>query len=307
MKTINAIHISLFAVCVGLSQAYAANLQETPIPDLYENTAANSYQDKAGRYTLTGTLLDLGSNKKPLGEDLPVGQVADNIEKRLQIRPTFVEKTPLRGIYIAVFGDLVKYMDGSGRFLFRDGKLLDDKAQDFSQSVLAAAQKAQHQQHLTHIKTLSNQDKVIYQADNERHAITIFTDLDCPFCRKLHNDIPNYLAQGISVHYVMYPRDGAGSKGYQKAVNVWCQTDQQTAIEQAFADMMRSPSTTPETHANTSCQHPIDKHLSVAENLRLVGTPVIMSPEGRLLHGYHSVDEVIAVLSTDKTATVAQK
>ncbi|HHC73607.1 MAG TPA: hypothetical protein ENK78_00845, partial [Thiothrix sp.] len=120
MKTVSTINIGLLSLVLGISQAYAANLQETPIPDLYENTEANSYQDKAGRYTLTGTLLDLGSNNKPLGEDLPVGQVADNIEKRLQIRPTFVEKTPLRGIYIAVFGDLVKYMDGSGRFLFRD-------------------------------------------------------------------------------------------------------------------------------------------------------------------------------------------
>jgi len=301
MKTMTVINISILAVLLSLSRAYAANLQETPIPDLYENVEAQSYQDKSGRYTLTGTLLDLGGNNKPLGEDLPIETVADNIERRLQVRPTLVEKTPLRGIYIAVFGDLVKYMDGSGRFLFRDGKLLDDKAQDFSQSVLVDAQKAQDQKNLKNLQTLSVDDKLIYKADNERHAITVFTDLDCPFCQKLHHDVPNYLAQGISVHYVMYPREGLGSTGYHKAVNIWCQKDKQAAFEQAIGTQALA------TPTDNSCQHPIDAHLTLAENLHLAGTPVIMSPEGRLLHGYHSVDEVTAVLSIDKTETVAKK
>jgi thiol:disulfide interchange protein DsbC len=271
---------------ITIQMAHAGTLEPTLIPHVYEDVERQSYQNLQGDYRLSGSLLDLGGNK-PLKQNYSSTEVANNLSARLQVFPTLVEATPIRGIYAAVFKDLVKYSDGSGRFIFRDAKLFDSEGNDYSAVVLVKAAEIQGRKNLQVLNLVSEAEMIVYKAPNERHQITVFTDTDCPFCHKLHKDVPAYLKQGISVRYLFYPRAGVGSQAYKQAISVWCNADRKAALNAAEQGYQVDAA---------SCSHPVDKHLEVVRRLNLMGTPVIVVGNGKLLHGYHSIQEVMPYL-----------
>lgn len=286
-KQMKKIIISM-VLLMGIQICHADTLRPTGIKTLYENFDRGIYQDKAGQYFLSGVLLDLGQSPQVDSQaNYTPEEVASNVSKRLQIYPTLVEKTPIAGIYAVVFNDLIKYTDGSGRFIFRGAKLEDRQGNDLGQKILKKAAVVQGKKNLGAVAAISEQEMIVYKSHNERTHITVFTDTDCPFCYKLHQEMDTYLANGVTVRYLFFPREGKGSASYQDAISVWCSDNRLQALDAVESG---------QSIETKRCRHPVDKHLVAVKRLNLMGTPVIMLEDGRLMHGYYPVHEVLVAI-----------
>ncbi len=133
------------------------------------------------------------------------------------------------------------------------------------------------------IDQVKEQDMVIYRAPKESKVVTIFTTTDCPFCRKLHSQLDDYLAEGITVRYLAFPYRGLNSQGYQDMVSVWCSDDRNSALNQAvtFAEE-KSGAQIP----TKSCSNPIADQYKLALELGVQGTPAIILEDGSMIPGY---------------------
>ena len=108
-------------------------------------------------------------------------------------------------------------------------------------------------------------------------TITVFTDIDCGYCRKLHQEVPELNRLGIAVRYLAYPRAGIDSVSYDKIVSAWCAPDQKKALTQAKAG---------ESIEAYTCVNPVKAHFELGELVGVTGTPSIVFEDGRLLPGY---------------------
>jgi thiol:disulfide interchange protein DsbC len=120
--------------------------------------------------------------------------------------------------------------------------------------------------------------------------VSIFTDIDCGYCRKLHSELDSYLAEGIQVQYLFYPRAGKGSESYNKAVSVWCAKDRNAALTAAKKDQ--------KVEAKT-CENPIDEHMAIAADFDVKGTPMIVTDKGTIYPGYLPAKQLLEVLKDE--------
>ena len=105
----------------------------------------------------------------------------------------------------------------------------------------------------------------------------IFTDVDCGYCRKLHRELDDYLAKGIAIHYLFYPRSGPGSASFKTAESVWCADDRQAAQTRAKANQSVEPK---------QCDNPIMAQYMAGQQVGLRGTPMILLADGTAINGY---------------------
>ena len=123
---------------------------------------------------------------------------------------------------------------------------------------------------LAAVTALGDDKKIIFAPDKPRHTITVFTDVDCPYCRRFHDQVAAYNAQGIAVDYVFYPLEihpGAD----KKAEAVWCAKDRKSAFTAAMSGHDVAPAT---------CPNPIAETTHVAESTGVIGTPTILADDG---------------------------
>lgn len=111
-----------------------------------------------------------------------------------------------------------------------------------------------------------------------KHVVTVFTDIDCGYCRKLHSEIARYNAAGITVRYVAYPRSGPDTESFRKAQSVWCAADRKAALTLAKSGM---PVTGPST-----CSNPVAQEWALGNELGLRGTPLLVLEDGSIVNGY---------------------
>jgi thiol:disulfide interchange protein DsbC len=111
-----------------------------------------------------------------------------------------------------------------------------------------------------------------------KHKITIFTDIDCGYCRQFHREIDKVTALGIEVHYLFYPRTGPDTESWAKADQVWCAADHNSALTRA-----KLGGEIPEAAA---CNTPIQAHWDLGRQIGVRGTPAIFSGTGELIGGY---------------------
>ena len=137
-----------------------------------------------------------------------------------------ITPSPIPGLYEVVIGHKLAYVTENGRYLMQ-GTLIDIEMQkDLTEPrVNAIKSKA--------ITSLNEEMMVIFGPEKAKHNVTVFTDIDCGYCRKLHSEIDQYMEQGIRIRYLFYPRAGVGSSSYQKAVSVWCADDRKAAMTTA--------------------------------------------------------------------------
>ena len=136
--------------------------------------------------------------------------------------------------------------------------------------------------------TLKDDDAILFSPAEPRHSVTVFTDVDCTYCRKLHNEIDEYLALGIAVRYVLYPRNGPASRAWSKSEDVWCAADRNSALTAAKLDRKFETS---ECDASM-----ISEHYKLGQGIGLSGTPAIVLEDGTLIGGYLPPDALSARL-----------
>lgn len=207
-----------------------------------------------------------------------LGKMIDNVNQA-QITPT-----PLKNLYQVTLGPMVVYMSGDGQYLIT-GKIIDLKNRV---DLTAQAKEKAVKEALAKVPERS---MIIYPAKGEqKHVITVFTDIDCPYCHKLHKEIPKLNAAGVTVRYLSYPRAGIGSNSYQKAVSVWCAADRGKAMDQAIQGKI-----TPK-----NCENTVANQYQLAQTFEVTGTPTIILDNGRVIPGYVPAEKLIQVLNQGK-------
>lgn len=214
-------------------------------------------------------------------------QAADEaaIRKMLgQVPVNMVTPTPVPGIYEVVSGSHIVYMSADGRYMFQ-GEMVDVMTRE------SLTEPRRRETIRKAVSAISDEQMIIYQPDKIKHTITVFTDIDCGYCRKLHNEMGEFLDAGIRVRYMMYPRTGKGSPSYSKAVSVWCADDRNTALTDAKngkdIDMKQ-------------CDNPIDAHMELVRELGARGTPFIVFENGQTQPGYVPARQMAQLLDHAK-------
>jgi len=212
---------------------------------------------------------------------LPVAQAADmaEVEKRMRaslavllptLQPDAIAETPIDGLYEVTFGARVVYISGDGRYLFQ-GKLVDMETRtpitDDREQVLKKAL----------LDKLDESQMIVYGDDNAPHTITIFTDIDCGYCRKLHSEMSDYNANGIRVRYLAYPRAGLRSQSARDAQSVWCANDRNEAM-----DVAKGGGKVP----TKTCESPVAEHYELGQEFGISGTPALVLEDGEIIPGY---------------------
>jgi thiol:disulfide interchange protein DsbC len=197
-----------------------------------------------------------------------------------------IKQSQVDGLFVVDIGDLQPiYASKDGNFFLygemyaiKNGKLLNTTKQEISLNRRAILD-----------SELSEKDFITFAATDEKHVITVFTDVDCGYCRKFHGEIEDYNAQGITVNYVAFPRSGLESESYNKIVSAWCSSDPKgtlTALKEG-----RDP-------ALKLCQdHPVEDHYLLGQRIGITGTPAIISSSGDLLPGYLPPMELLKKLN----------
>ena len=194
-----------------------------------------------------------------------------------------VSESPVPGLFEVVIGPRVFYVSEDGHYLIQ-GNVIDTKTREnLTESKLAKAKKAAMDQ-------VGEDTMIVFEPKASEHTITVFTDIDCGYCRKLHREINDFNQEGIRVRYLFYPRAGVGSPSYQKAVSVWCADDRLQAMTDAKAGKPLETKT---------CDNPVQDHMVLGELMGVTGTPAIVLEDGKLVPGYVPAKRMTKLLNAD--------
>lgn len=194
-----------------------------------------------------------------------------------------VSATPLPGIYEIQVGMNFGYVTQDGRYLIA-GDLTDLQTQR------TLTEDRRRVARLALVDRIGSDKMIEFPATSlpAKYTVTVFTDIDCGYCRMLHRQIADYNAEGITVRYAFFPRSGPDTDSFYKAEEVWCAPDRKQALTTAKAG-----GALPQ---DKSCDNPISEHLQAAAALGLRGTPAIILPDGEMMPGYQPPKELLKLL-----------
>jgi thiol:disulfide interchange protein DsbC len=206
-----------------------------------------------------------------------------------QIKIDTVEAAPLPGYRQVLIGSQIVYVSDDGKYMLQ-GTLYDvQNKHDLTASRLAV-------DHKRKVDAVPVSKRVVFAPAKPKYKVTVFTDLDCGYCRKLHSQIADYNKLGIEVDYLFFPRSGLNSPSYDKAVSVWCAKDRNAAFTAAKAG---------KTPAPAKCDNPVAEEYKLGAQVGVDGTPSVYAPDGTRIGGYLSPTEMLAKLENLGKATLA--
>lgn len=197
------------------------------------------------------------------------------------VKPEQVTVSPVKGVYQVEMGADTAYVSADGKFLFSGDLYEVDTRTNLTETSRSTARSKA-------LAKLDERDMIIFAPTAAKHTITVFTDVECGFCRKLHGEIAELNKLGIKVRYMAYPRAGPGTDDWRKMETVWCSKDRRSAITRAKqGDDVKAP----------NCgATPVAKQYELGEALGVRGTPAIFTPSGEYIGGYLAPKEMIKQL-----------
>lgn len=192
-----------------------------------------------------------------------------------------IEAAPMPGYRQVIVGGQMVYVSDDGKYLLQ-GTLFDAKARrDLTAGRLALESKKK-------VDAVPAAERIVFApAGKPKYKVTVFTDIDCGYCRKLHSEIAQINQLGIQVDYLFFPRSGPGTPSFDKAVSVWCAKDRKAAFTAAKAGVEPAP---------LKCDNPIGEEFTLGTQVGVNGTPTIIAPDGSRLGGYMPPDQLLARL-----------
>lgn len=187
------------------------------------------------------------------------------------LEPKHVSRSPIDGWYTVQKGLIVAYISEDGRYLLQ-GDLIDLDMQ------VNLSELSRNDSRRELISSLQDEQTILFSPSDVKHSVTVFTDIDCSYCRKLHAEINGYLERGIEVRYVLYPRNGPASRAWSTSEDVWCSRDRGEALTAAKLDRKFQTS-----KCDASM---ISKHYVLGQDVGFSGTPAIVFEDGTLVGGY---------------------
>jgi thiol:disulfide interchange protein DsbC len=194
---------------------------------------------------------------------------------------TSVQPSPIPGLLQMAVGADIYYVSENGEY-FIMGDIFGLESKD------NLTENARNLARASYLNEVGENDGVIFAASDEKYVVTIFTDVDCGYCRKLHREMSAYNDRGISIRYLFFPRTGPGTPSWAKADAVWCADSRNEALTAAKNGVA--------VEADDCDDTPVAEHYQLGKDLGIVGTPAIFRPDCLLICGYHSPDDFLGLL-----------
>lgn len=205
-------------------------------------------------------------------DDAQLAQIRETVTGMFkQIKPEEVNPSPIAGWYEIQKGSIVAYISADGRYLLQ-GDLIDlDNDTNLSEEARNASRREL-------ISSVPDSETIVFSPDHPKYRVTVFTDVECPYCRRLHSQIKDYMAKGIEIRYLLYPREGPDSRSWKTSEKIWCSADRPKALTMAKLD---------KSFDTKDCDaSEVAKQYALGKDVGLEGTPAIVLDDGTLLGGY---------------------
>lgn len=213
---------------------------------------------------------DLGEKMKPMFGGSP---------------PDSLKATPIAGMFEAKFGGEIIYVSGDAHYVFV-GDLID------ATNKTSLTEEARSSDRQATMKAVDASKTIEFKAKGEeKHVLYAFTDVDCPFCVKLHKEVPALNEKGVTVRYLAYPRAGVGSPTYKKMVNLWCAENKQ----EAMTNMLEGKDVPAK-----ECTNPVADDFALGQKLGVNGTPALVTAEGLMIPGFRPAADLVKMLDEAK-------
>jgi thiol:disulfide interchange protein DsbC len=201
---------------------------------------------------------------------------------------TRIEETPVDGLLEVTLGSQIVYMSEDGKY-FLTGELYEFESKaNLTQASLVAAR-------AVYLERFKTDGAVTFAAEDEKYRVLVFTDIDCPYCRKLLRVLAYNNDRGITIQYLAFPRKGPGTESWSKAEQVWCSATPQEALSQAKGGR--------DISAGGECadgKDPVARQYKLGKDLGIAGTPAIFTESGEMIVGYRAADELEELLEADE-------
>ncbi len=193
-----------------------------------------------------------------------------------------VKETAIDNLYEVSQGLKILYMTGDGKHIISGSIINLESGDNLTELAINKLRKELY-------NNLDVASMIIYPAIGKtKRSIVVFTDINCPFCEKMHEEIPKLNRAGIEVRYLAFPRTGVGRESYRKAVSVWCAKDPAKAMDDA---MLRN------IFVDNRCDNnPVQEHLRLVEVFGIRGTPNIITDQGEMFPGFVPARDLIQKL-----------
>ncbi|MEI2265646.1 bifunctional protein-disulfide isomerase/oxidoreductase DsbC [Erwinia sp. CGal63] len=201
---------------------------------------------------------------------------------KLGLQQTEIQPSPLPGMKTVLTESGVLYVSEDGKH-FIQGPLYDVSG---NQPVNVTNKLLEKK-----IEALSG-EMIVYKAPKEQHVITVFTDITCGYCHKLHSQMADYNALGITVRYLAFPREGMNGQVAKDMKSIWCAADRNKAFDAAMKG---------EAPMAADCKIDLAKHYQLGILYGIQGTPAILLQNGMMIPGYQGPQEMKKLLDSQKT------
>ncbi|HZF17809.1 MAG TPA: DsbC family protein [Steroidobacteraceae bacterium] len=241
----------------------------------------------ASSLALTGSAFSAPAEPEKAAADPRV-----EISKKIQgSEPKDFAPTPVPGIFEYTKGADVGYVSADGKYYF-GGDLYEIAGQNNLTEERRGGLRAKL------LASLSEKDMIVFSPKDPKYTITVFTDLDCQYCRKLHSEIAEINKLGIKVRYAAYPRTGPGTESWSKAEAVWCSANRPDALTRAKQG---------QPVAGKACPaNPVAREFALGNALGVNGTPGIVTSSGRYIGGYEPPRQLLEDIKASDTAFAAR-
>lgn len=176
----------------------------------------------------------------------------------------------------------ILYSDISGDYLFAG-----DMYATTPNGLMNLSSSTRQKRALDKIAAIPEEQMIVFSPEEVKASITVFTDVDCTYCRKLHGDMADLMDRGIEIRYLAYPRGGEAAGSYDKMISVWCSSDRKESLTLAKND---------EPLPEISCDTPVMDHYLIGNELGISGTPALVFEDGRVVPGYMDSERLAAML-----------
>jgi thiol:disulfide interchange protein DsbC len=206
--------------------------------------------------------------------------------------PEDVAASPIPGLYEVTMGGLIAYVSEDGKYLV-SGNVYD---LDSQMNLTASRRNAARAKALA---GASENQMIVFGPQSAKMTVTVFTDIDCGFCRKFHSHIADMNKAGVRVRYMMYPRTGPGTESWKKAEQVWCAADRRDALTRAKRG---EP-----VKAKACGDAAIKTQYELGSDLGVEGTPAIFTQNGDYIGGFLTPEELVQSVQASQKAAVAAR
>ncbi len=181
-----------------------------------------------------------------------------------------ISESPINGILQVQINSDIVYVTEEGQYLLQ-GQIIDLDTRD------NITDQAKSGIRMGLLNDLNKDEQISFAPEETKYDLLVFTDLDCGYCRKLHNQMAEYNEEGIAIHYLAFPRAGVGSTSYDDYVSVWCADDQHEALTLAKNGADPEPK---------KCPNPVADQYSLGHEIGVTGTPSMVTLDGTMIPGY---------------------